>query len=188
MIIGLDLDDVVFATSEALKGVLDECKDKEILRYKEEIMMGKPTTEKIAKFLRDNGVPTIKKAKPIKGAVETIRKLKEKGHKIIFITARGNDIFPPNAQEVTIEKLKEYEIEYDDIVFSSTNKAKDCEKMGIELFVDDSPKHCVAIKEKLGIHVIGFESDITKKSMKKENIKSVKTWTELLETINQIAI
>ena len=48
--------------------------------------------------------------------------------------------------------------------------------------------HCVAIKEKLGIHVIGFESDITKKSMKKENIKSVKTWTELLETINQIAI
>ena len=60
--------------------------------------------------------------------------------------------------------------------------------MGIELFVDDSPKHCVAIKEKLGIHVIGFESDITKKSMKKENIKSVKTWTELLETINQIAI
>ena len=183
MNIGFDLDDVVFATSEAIKDILDKCTDEEILIHKEDIMMGKPTTEKIADFLRDNGVSTIKIAKPIKGAVEAIRELKNKGHKIIFITARGNNIFPPNAEELTKEKLKEYEIPYDDIVFNSTDKAKDCEDKGVELFVDDSPRHCLAVKQKLGIIVIGFESDITRESMKKTNINSVKTWAELSTAI-----
>lgn len=74
MIIGLDLDDVVFATSAALKSVFSECIDKDIINHKEEIMLGKATNEKIKKFLKDQAIPTMEIAKPIDGAVDSIKK------------------------------------------------------------------------------------------------------------------
>lgn len=185
MIIGLDLDDVVFATSAALKSVFSECIDNDIINHKEEIMLGKATNEKIKKFLKDQAIPTMEIAKPIDGAVDSIKKLRAKGNKIIFITARGNKNFPPNSEEITKERLKKFKIEYDDIIFNSFDKASDCKNNNIELFVDDSIKNCMEVKEKLGISVIGFESDINKKSLEKTSIKHIKTWEELLKEIEK---
>ena len=113
MIIGLDIDDVIFnKTSEALKNVLDECEDEEILSHKLDIM-------------------------------------------------RGDAI-------------------------NSKDKAEDCRKNNVNLFVDDSPKNCLEVQQKLKIPVIGFESDITREEMIRNNIRSVSTWVKLLELINQI--
>ena len=41
------------------------------------------------------------------------------------------------------------------------------------------------VKEKLGISVIRFESDINKKSLEKTSIKHIKTWEELLKEIEK---
>ncbi len=185
MIIGLDIDDVIFKTSEALKNVLDECEDEEILSHKLDIMRGDAINSKVRKFLKDNGVPAMKKAKPMENVAESIKKLREESNKIILITARGNITFP-GSEEVTIEALRENGIEYDAIIYNSKDKAEDCRKNNVNLFVDDSPKNCLEVQQKLKIPVIGFESDITREEMIRNNIRSVSTWVKLLELINQI--
>ena len=185
MIIGLDIDDVIFKTSEALKTILDECEDEEILSHKLDIMRGDAINSKVGQFLKDNGVPAMKKAKPMKNVTESIKKLREQSNKIILITARGNITFP-GSEKVTIETLRENEIEYDAIIYNSKDKAEDCRKNNVNLFVDDSPKNCLEVQQKLKIPVIGFESDITREEMIRNNIRSVSTWINLLELINQI--
>lgn len=185
MIIGLDIDDVIFKTSEALKTILDECEDEEILSHKLDIMRGDAINSKIGQFLKDYGVPLMKKAKPMENVTESIKKLREQSNKIILITARGNITFP-GSEKVTIETLRENEIEYDAIIYNSKDKAEDCRKNNVNLFVDDSPKNCLEVQQKLKIPVIGFESDITREELIRNNIRSVSTWINLLELINQI--
>lgn len=185
MIIGLDIDDVIFRTSEALKTILDECDDEEIISHKLDIMRGNAISDKVGQFIKDNGVPTMKKAKPMENASETIKKLRKQSIKIILITTRGNGILP-GSEEVTEKALRKYGIEYDEIIYNSKDKAEDCGKSNVELFIDDSPKNCLEVQQKLGIQVIGFESDITREEMARSNIKGVSTWAELSEVINQI--
>ena len=185
MIIGLDIDDVIFKTSEALKNVLDECEDEEILSHKLDIMRGDAINSKVGQFLKDHGVPAMKKAKPMENVTESIKKLREQSNKIILITARGNITFP-GSEKVTIETLRENEIEYDAIIYNSKDKVEDCRKNNVNLFVDDSPKNCLEVQQKLKIPVIGFESDITREELIRNNIRSVSTWINLLELINQI--
>ena len=185
MIIGLDIDDVIFKTSEALKSILDECEDEEILNHKLDIMRGDTINSKVGQFLKDNGVPAMKKATPMENAAETIKKLREQSNKIILITARGNITFP-GSEKVTFEVLNKNGIEYDEIIYNSKDKAEDCRKNNVNLFIDDSPKNCLEVQQKLKIPVIGFKSDITSKEMERCNIRSVSTWIELLELINKI--
>lgn len=185
MIIGLDIDDVIFKTSEAFKTILDKCEDEEILSHKLDIMRGDAINSKVGQFLKDNGVPAMKRAKPMENVAESIKKLREQANKIILITARGNINFP-ESEKVTIETLRENKIEYDAIIYNSKDKAEDCRKNNVNLFVDDSPKNCLEVQQKLKIPVIGFESDITKEEMIRNNIISVSSWINLLELINQM--
>ena len=185
MIIGLDIDDVIFKTGKEIKIMLDKCKDEEILSHKLDIMRGDAINSKVGQFLKDNAVTAMKKAEPMENVAESIKKLREQSNKIILITARGNITFP-GSEEFTPEILRENGIEYDEIIYNSKDKAEDCRKNNINLFVDDSPKNCLEVQQKLKIPVIGFESDITKEEMTRNNIRSVNTWVKLLELINQI--
>ena len=185
MILGFDIDDVIFKTSEALKSVLDKCEDEEILKHRLDIMRGDAINKKIGQFLSDNVIPTIKIAKPMKNAAEVIRSLRRQSNKVVLITARGNERFP-GSEEITKYLLDEYGIEYDEIIYNCNDKAKVCKEQRVQLFVDDSPKHCLDVKQELEIPVIVFESDINKEEMLKRQIGCVKSWIELSERIKII--
>ena len=182
MILGFDIDDVIFKTSEALKSVLDKCEDEEITKHKLDIMRGDAINKKIGQFLNDNVIPTIKIAKPMDNVAKVIKNLRKQSNKIVLITARGDERFP-GSEDITKQLLDEYEIEYDGIIYNCNDKAKACKEHNIQFFVDDSPKHCLDVKQELGIPVIGFESDINREEMSKNQIECVRSWIELLERI-----
>ena len=82
---------------------------------------------------------------------ETIDKLYEKGNTVYFITARGKGHTSP--YEVSKEFLDKHQIKYEDIIIDCTNKADKCQELNIDLFIDDSYRHCKATSEK-GINVL----------------------------------
>ena len=57
--IGLDIDDVIFKTSNELKKLLDGCDDEEIIQHKLDIMRGEAVNKKVGDFLQSNVIPTI---------------------------------------------------------------------------------------------------------------------------------
>ncbi len=181
---GIDIDDVIFKSSDVLKDALVKCEDKDILEHKLDIMRGDILNKKIGDFLKKNVIPIIKVAKPMENASEIIKKIRKQSNKIIIITARG-DLKFPGSEEITLNLLKKYEIEYDDIIFNSDDKVKACKDNDIDIFVDDSPKHCLSVSEDLGIPVIGFLSDINREEMIQRKIRCVESWDELYEILNK---
>ena len=181
---GIDIDDVIFKSSDVLKDALIKCEDKDILEHKLDIMRGEAVNKKIADFLKQNVIPTIEAAKSMENVSEITKKIRQQSNKIILITARG-DIRFPGSEEITLDRLKKYDIEYDDIIFNSYDKVKICKDNNIDLFVDDSPTHCLSVSENLGIPVIGFLSDINKEEMAQKKIRCVDSWDELYEIISK---
>ena len=183
--IGLDIDDVIFKTSNELKKLLDGCDDEEIIQHKLDIMRGEAVNKKVGDFLQSNVIPTIKVALPMDDVATYIKKIRGNHNKIILITARGDNFFP-SSEEITFDRLKKYDIEYDDIIFNCVDKVKICKENNIDLFVDDSPKHCLEVSKNLEIPVIGFLSDINKDEMIKNKISCVASWDELYNIVTKM--
>lgn len=185
MILGFDIDDVIFKTSEIVKNNIDKSQDEELLKHKLDIMRGDAVNEKVGKFLKDNVIPTIKATKPMENVSEVIKDFRKQGDTIILITARGDGGFP-GSEEISEKRLEKYGIEYDSIIYDCKDKAKACKEHDVEFFIDDSPKHCLEVSQKLGISVIGFESDINKEEMEKNHIKCVNSWNEIAEIVKNV--
>ena len=77
---------------------------------------------------------------------ETIDKLYELGNTIYFITARGKG--HTNPYKDSKDFLDKYNIKYEEIATNCWDKAKKCEELGINLFIDDSYRHCKEVSEK----------------------------------------
>lgn len=77
------------------------------------------------------------------GAKEALKRLKEEGNEIVIITARSyttqESEIGDKMRKIVKKWLKEYEISYDNIVFSSVDKRENCRKYGIEIMIEDSP-------------------------------------------------
>jgi capsule biosynthesis phosphatase len=88
----------------------------------------------IAEIKKEN--ETYADVKPIKSAVEKIKKLKENGHYIIIYTARHMKTCDGNVYKaiskiglITLEWLKEHDIPYDEIIFG---------KPWADIYIDDN--------------------------------------------------
>ena len=78
--------------------------------------------------------------KPLPGAVETLKRLREEGHTIIIMTARNmathnNNLGKIIAKQgpVVIEWLKKYDIPYDELLFGKPNADFFIDDKGIKL-------------------------------------------------------
>lgn len=124
----------------------------------------------------------IKKIKPLTFAVETINKLKEEGHEIIFITARwhepGFDI-----EGDTFKWLKENGICYDEIVLNAQKKAEIALDKKIDLFIDDSFKNCQGVAN-AGVKTFLMNSRMNK-GLEAENITRVYSWLDIYQRIKK---
>ena len=115
---------------------------------------------------------------PLKENVkEVIDKLYKLGHTVYFITARGIDY--TNSYKLTKEYLDSHNIRYEKIYTTVNNKADICLKEKIDLFIDDSFKHCKSVKEK-GIEVLMYN---TYYNQEYAEFKHVSSWYEIYEYI-----
>lgn len=107
--------------------------------------------ENDVKFWKEYKDDYFKFALPDKKAVEGIRRLKENGHEIYFITARGdkNDLrfgTKEYFEEVTEKWVNEYLKPYDKlIVTGTTTKSKVCLDNNIDILIDDYSKNVIDV-------------------------------------------
>lgn len=186
MRIGFDIDDVITDTSLSMKEyIIKYDKDGELISNIEDIMRGDASTPFIENFFAEHFLEIARNAKTKENASKVINHLFNNGNEIYLITARGEKrkIFK-GTEALTIEYLKAHDIRYTDIIFNAVDKAKLCKDYQIDLMIDDSIKHCEAIRNE-GIKSILFTS-VVNKSLS-TTVTRVDNWLELEEKIKNLA-
>lgn len=161
MRIGIDIDDTIATTFEdILPHMLDyfHLKDDDLYYEKSgyyQHILGVTDLEffKYTKEYYDQLIPEVG-LKP--DCREVLTRLKNKGYEIILITSRSKDTFQ-DPEGVTLSWLKKYEIPYDKLILSALNKKDICEQEKIDVFIDDSVRHCMDVST-LGIPVYLMDS------------------------------
>lgn len=185
MRIGFDIDDVITDTSGSMKEyIIKYDKNGELMANIEDIMRGDASTPFIEKFFMEHFLEIVRNAKVKENAAEIIKKLFDTGNEIYLITARGEKrkIFH-DTEAFTLEYLKENNICYNNIIFNAIDKAQLCIDNQIDLLVDDSIKHCEAVRD-VNLNSILFTS-VVNKSLP-TTVTRVNNWLELEGKIEEL--
>lgn len=188
MILGIDIDDVVTESSLSMVAhakvhETEICKKGDILDHLSEVMRGEFPTPEVKVYL-NHFMADIMDAAVVKDhAVDVLWRLKEKGHTLIYITARGENKYP-GSTEVTENLLKEKNLPCDGMVYNSYDKLQDCIDNGVELMIDDSVKNCTDIA-KGGIPSLLFTSIVNKDT--ETDLPRVAHWLELEQYVDAMA-
>lgn len=182
MKIGIDIDDTITNSWEHYIPIYSQLFNVSIDELKKstpyyESIKGKCTLEEYYNYMLpiyDAVTPNITLKENVK---ETIDKLYELGHQVIFITSRGKDHTDP--YQASKNYLDKHNIKYDKIIVDSKDKGKVCQEEQIDLFIDDSIKHCKSVSSK-GIDVILFGTNYNKQI---KEFKRIETWDEIYEYI-----
>lgn len=125
-----------------------------------------------------------------KFASEVINKLKDDGHKIFIITARGS-FLSHSAEVMSIKEnrkivlkwLKQNQINYDEIIFSPEDKLNICLDNNIDIMIEDKVDNINKISTK--IPVICFHAGYNKKC-NGNNIIRCYSWYDIYSKINKM--
>jgi uncharacterized HAD superfamily protein len=198
MRLGFDIDDTICNTHFVLMKYAikynNEHGNKPLLKYdtNDFSQVFGWNSDEVNNFFRTYYLDALKEIEPKFGVKEAFTKLKEMGHEIIFITIRNDRECTPRgealrtgeARRITEEWLNEYGIPYDELYVDISNKGQCCIEHNIDLFMDDSEKHCLAVSS-LGITTfmamncfnLSFQND------KIEKIYSMKNLCEAIEKL-----
>ncbi len=184
MRIGIDIDDVITNTYQSIKSCMEECdKNNELSNYMEEIMRGDNSNPIVKRFFDENCSEYFINVKMKDNANEVIKKLLENGHEVYIISARGEIRFK-GSEEITLNYFKANNIPFTKILWNSFDKATLCKDNNIDVMVDDSAKHCIAVQNQ-NIKSILFTSEVNKSI--EVNIPRVNNWLELEHMLNNLA-
>lgn len=182
MKIGIDIDDVITDTSDTIyKYILKNDTNQEIIPYLVEIMRGE-IPEFAKDFIDKNTLKIFSTVKVKENAQNIIKKLLNDGNDIYIITSRGEQHYK-ESKKLTLNYLKNNNIEYKKIFFDSFEKTKICKENNIDILVDDSVKYCEEFKKQDGIAIV-FTSKVNEHI--KTNITRVTNWLELYDKIKEI--
>lgn len=164
MKIAIDIDNTICETS-LFFGKLAEQYDREVLHknniidYTKIMPRSKAWTNEELKYFVDNVFNKKSLEIPIKKDVSKyIKKLKENGNYIMFITNRG--IKEDDHSDLVIEEyLRKNDIPYDEIITKSNDKYKYLENY--DYFIDDSIFNCEQVLNNTDCNVILMESKNT---------------------------
>ena len=122
-------------------------------------------------------------------ASEVIKKLKNDGNEIYIITARGsflNRLERFEEYEISkswvIDWLKENEIYYDKLLFTTEDKLDTCLANRIDLMIEDKSKNMISISTK--IPVICYHANHNK-NCNNENIRRCYSWYDIYRVIKE---
>ena len=160
MKIGIDIDDTITDSWECLIPYYSR-----LFNISEtDLENSKPYYDSIKEFVTideyfalmlpiyDKVIPNVNLLPHVK---ETIDKLYTLGCKVYFITSRGRGHTDPYKDSKDF--LDKYHIKYEKIITGMENKAKPCLSENIDLFIDDSLRHCREVS-KLGVDVLMHET------------------------------
>lgn len=123
-----------------------------------------------------------------KDAAYVIEKLKNDGHKIIFVTARtyayADDNLGVKMRKTLCNWLDKNGVLYDKIVFSTEDKEETCMQLKLDLMIEDSPMNVEYLKKRMPVICMeaGYNLDV-----KGDNVYRCKDWSKVYETVNKIA-
>lgn len=113
-------------------------------------------------------------------AKEIIKQLKNDGHEIVIMTARGgteeNTLPKDEMQELVKNWLKKNDIYYDEIMFTEEDKLSYCLDNQIDLIIEDKPRNISMISTT--IPVICYDA-LYNQNITGKNIHRVYTWQDI---------
>ncbi len=189
MNIGVDIDNVISNFNEVLLKEFiahdKELRNSGIVNKNAYITRGMFdwTKEEFDDFYYKNIERIAKSLNIIEGADFYIKKLRQDGHKIYIITGRDNGEYS-NPYEMTLNWLKKYNIEYDEIFltdnFSDDEKANVCLENNVKIMIDDSKKNSYAVA-KAGITALLMDTEYNRDA---KDLIRVHNWQEIYEYIS----
>lgn len=151
MIFIFDIDDTVSKTGECGKKYILDFFAEHNLPYKLQKENSKYPNEQFDwsyeeanKWYKEHGDDMILSLPCFEGTVETINKLYNEGHEIIFATARSTDWYCTPV-ETTRKWLKKNNIKYNKLYTGRMDKEKICEIENANVFVDDDLDTCLRV-------------------------------------------
>ncbi len=181
MTIGLDIDDTMTNSS---KLIIEYAKKyfetNDVTKIKE--ILSKKIEGKLLDFYNEY-LPEMMASYTLKENVkEVIDGLRQNGHKIIIITARGHSV-KKGLIDITKEYFKKHNIVVDKMIFEKTEKTAECINNNIDIMIDDSIKVLNELKEK-NIKTLLFTSENNINC--DTDINRVNNWLELESYINEL--
>ena len=190
MKIGIDLDGVVFDSEKLFRvyaelydvlelnqnGIID---NREV-RFQERYNWSQET---INDFMEKYHTKNIEEAPFMPGAKEVLKMLKEEGHKLIIITARGNKKKEHIAMTEDILKKNDMYI-FDKYIWGVNNKSEICVDEKLDLMIEDSDRNCKAISDKK-IKTIYFKDAPNYEIQENEYLKTLYNWGEVYRYIKE---
>lgn len=129
MTIGIDIDDTITKTSEKAAENLAKY-DNNYLDYHN------LPSEKYEEFMKLYQAEILRTVELREGVKEAFRYFKDKGYRIVIITARDNT-YSKEIKTITLDYLAQNELDYDKIILGKENKGKIAKEEGIDIFIDD---------------------------------------------------
>jgi uncharacterized HAD superfamily protein len=194
MNIGIDIDDTISNTFETFLPHIKKFVEQDLNR-KLDLNLSSRTDyynimekyglseEEMNFFWQKYYVTMLETVKPKKSAVEIINKIKEKGNRIILITARPDEELV-DTKAITEKWLDENKINYDKLIINSHNKLEIAKQEKIDIFIDDSIRNCEMVSS---INIKTYMI-LTKNNeyYENENIEKVTSWDEFYEKIKEV--
>ena len=191
MKIGIDLDGVLF-DSEKLFRVYTELYDTNVLkrnsiidnrivRLQERYSW---TQEEINDFMEKYQTKIVQEAQFMPGAREVVKMLKEEGHELIIITARGS--IKKEHIQITQDVLKQANMDiFDKYYFGTENKEQICKQENIDIMIEDSNTKSKIISDN-GIKTIYLKDAANFEMQENENLKVLYNWGEIYRYIKEV--
>ncbi len=186
--IGIDIDGVILNTENQIR-VNAEIYD--LLELKKDGITNKNgfytsqryenwTKEELDYFREKYFIKSTDQAYLMPGAREIINLLKEVGHELIVITARGFTV--KGMRKAGEKKLEELDLKFDKYFWATEDKVSVCKNENIDIMIDDNPNHCKAISENK-IRTLYFRDVTREKLEENEYLTEVNNWGEVYRYI-----
>ena len=194
MNIGIDIDDTISNTFETFLPYIKKFVEQDLKR-KLDLNLSSRTDyynimekydlseEETRIFWEKYYILMLESVKTKASAVEIINKIKEKGNRIILITARPDDE-SVDIKAITKRWLEENKINYDKLIINSHNKLEIAKQEKIDIFIDDSIRNCEMVStENIKTYMFSTKNN---EYYDNENIEKVTSWDEFYEKIKEV--
>jgi len=141
------------------------------------------TEEESNNFINQEFLDVSRKCNFMPGAIEIINILKNEGHELIIITARGEII--KEMRNIAEKRFKEKELKFDKYYWAINNKLEICKQENIDIMIDDYYKTCKSISENK-IKTLYFREYPNYELEENEYLKEVHNWGEIYRYIHEI--
>lgn len=195
MNIGIDIDDTTFLTvkymlkyadifEEEISGIPSNRDSFGLIknRYYLKILYGWDEKTKF-NFFDKYYKNVLEECTILPNADKIIKKLKEDGNTIHFITARLMNIKECDTEKITRESLERYNIPYDTLNLHISDKLKFCKENKIDILIEDSYETCKEIMDN-GIKAILMTTKMNMNIEDKEIVR-VENWNEIYRKIQE---